>query len=458
MEIVRLHHSQLEIEEFSIKSGESWCLYGENNSGIDFFLQLLEGGLSDYSAEVLDLPESYKTLSFNMQQKLYEEELRNDDTNFLDRIDPGTLVREFLPEWRSQLGLLESLGMEGCLDRGYRQLSSGQSRKLLLLQELASTPNLLILQNPFDGLDEKSCCELNIALSKVSKQGTSVLLLVNVRADIPKWCTHLAVFKGKIITEAGERSDVLKTLIVTDTNNNDSLTPETPDSPKIERNRELLAVENCFAGYGDTLLFTDLNLSIYDGDHTLICGPNGCGKSTLLDIITGDNPKCYANKMRLFGHPRGSGESIWDIKKRMGIVSPNLHSRHRNVGTALHVVLSGLHDSIGLYKKVHDPEIKSARRWLDWLNLENHAATPFSRLSYAEQRLVLVARALVKLPDLLILDEPTQGLDDSNREKILYFLSKVASDKLSTIIYVSHRKDEHRPFFKQQIMLDSYTP
>ena len=147
MHIKQLHHVKLEIEEFSIQSGESWCVYGNNNSGIDSLLDLLEGSLSDYSAEILQLPESCKTLSFNTQQQLYEEELRNDDSDYLDRPDPGTLVREFLPDWREQAGLLEALGMTKCLDLGYRQLSSGQSRKLLLLQELAAAPDLLILQS-----------------------------------------------------------------------------------------------------------------------------------------------------------------------------------------------------------------------------------------------------------------------------------------------------------------------
>ena len=140
----------------------------------------------------------------------------------------------------------------------------------------------------------------------------------------------------------------------------------------------------------------------------------------------------------------------------MGIVSPALHRSHHGVGTALHVVLSGLYDSIGLYTRATRGEHDSARRWLAWAGLGDVADLPFSQLSYGEQRLTLIARALVKGPKLLMLDEPTQGLDDDNRELLLQFLEKAAAEKLSTLFYISHRQDEFRPFFHQRIRLDEY--
>ena len=140
----------------------------------------------------------------------------------------------------------------------------------------------------------------------------------------------------------------------------------------------------------------------------------------------------------------------------MGIVSPALHREHRIPGSALHVILSGLYDSIGLYVKVSGTEIKTATRWLTWLSLAEKSAVPFRRLSFAEQRLVLIGRALIKRPKLLILDEPTQGLDDVNRGRLLDLLEEIAEKELSTILFVSHRRDEHRPIFSKQIQLDSY--
>ncbi len=463
MQIKNFYHDELQIDELATGPGEAWCIFGENGSGIDRLVDLLGDKLQNSSAEILQLPENSGILTFQVQQEIYEEELRNDDSNFLDKVDPGTLVREFLSNYENHIPLLEAFGMEHCLDLGYRQLSSGQCRKLLFLQKLTGGAKTLILQNPFDGLDEKSCRELDLALQQLPARGLELILLVNAATDIPSWCTNF----GLIRTGRLERVSSGKQLQLLITRDQESHRQKhSPiagiflDGNNFNRNQkeELISLQNGFAGYGCKKLFTGLDLTIYTGDHTLITGPNGCGKSTLLDIITGDNPKCYANSLRIFGKKRGTGESIWDIKKHMGIVSPALHRDHRIPGNALHVILSGLYDSIGLYKKVHKSEIKTARHWLDWIEQGDKTETPFRKMTFAEQRLVLIARALIKHPKLLILDEPTQGLDDLHRNHFLDLLEKIAAEKISTILFVSHRKDEQRGFLRNQIKLDTFAP
>lgn len=463
MRIDNFRHKDLQIDAFLTKPGEAWCLFGENRSGIDSFIDLLSGKLVDFSAEILHLPEQPCILSFQVQQEIYEEELRNDESDFLDRMDPGTLVCEFLPDYQEHLPLLKAFGMDHCLQLGYRQLSSGQSRKLLFLQKLTSGTTTLVIQNPYDGLDEQSCQELNLALQQLPGQNIDLILQVNRVSDIPVWCTHLALIQSGRLELSGLRDEVLPLLKGREESRQYVPAPigenhQDEATEKRCRSNELIYLRDGFAGYGDHKLFTGLDLSIYTGDHTLITGPNGCGKSTLLDIITGDNPKCYANTLRIFGKNRGSGESIWDIKKQMGIVSPALHREHRIPGSALHVILSGLYDSIGLYRKVSTTEINTARRWLAWLSLADKSDSPFRKLAFAEQRLILIGRALIKRPKLLILDEPTQGLDDVHRNSLLDLLEEIADRKLSTILFVSHRKDEQRSIFSRQIQLDAYAP
>ena len=463
MYIKNFQHKDLHISELETAPDEMWCVFGDNNSGIDRLLDLLSGRLQDFSSEVLSLPEQSEILSFQIQQEIFEEELRNDDTDFLDKVDPGTLVCEFLPNYQSQLPLLKAFGMDHCLQLGYRQLSCGQSRKLLFLQKITNGATALVIQSPFDGLDQQSCHELNLALQQLPDRNIGLIMLVNSASDIPPWCTHLAWIKSGRMESSGVKSQILPLLNGQKVSSRLALAPLTEnhtDKSTTEhfQENELVYLKDGFAGYGDKKLFAGLDLKIYAGDHTLITGPNGCGKSTLLDIITGDNPKCYVNKLRIFGKTRGSGESIWEIKKNMGIVSPALHRDHRIPGSALHVILSGLFDSIGLYKKVSDAEIKTATQWLSWLSLAPKSGTPFRQLSFAEQRLILIGRALIKRPKLLILDEPSQGLDDDNRNNLLDLLEDIADRKLSTILFVSHRQDEHRSIFTNQIPLDSYIP
>lgn len=462
MHIKNFQHQELNIEELKTDPNEIWCIFGENNSGIEVFMNLLSGKKQEFSAKILELPDNPGIISFLAQQELYEEEIRNDDTDFIGTIDPGTLVREFLPDYQRHLPLLQAFGLDYCLDRGYRQLSSGQSRKLLFLEKLTGGATTLILQNPYDGLDPKSCHELNSALQELPEKGIELIFLVNSVSDIPAWCSHLAMIHAGRLEVSGPYAEVLPQL--SKKRKTSSLPHPAPikeesslsTAPVQKQKEELVFLVDGFAHYGENTLFTGLDLVIHSGDHTLISGPNGCGKSTLLDIITGDNPHCYANNLRIFGRKRGSGESIWDIKKQMGIVSPALHREHRIPGSALHVLLSGLHDSIGLYRKVTTTEKRIGEKWLGWLSLGARSGTAFRKLSFAEQRLVLIGRALIKQPKLLILDEPTQGLDDNNRNKLLDFLEEIAQKEISTILFVSHRTDEQRALFKNQIQLDSY--
>ncbi|MCL1980260.1 MAG: ATP-binding cassette domain-containing protein, partial [Proteobacteria bacterium] len=388
-----------------------------------------------------------------------EAELRKDDTDFLDRLDPGTPARAFLTAPDQHGSLLELFAFADLLDRGYRQLSSGQERKLCLLQQLTRGVGLLILENPYEGLDQKSRVELDRVLAGLRDQGLSLLILVSNRADIPDWCTHLAAFSTGTIAVQGPRAEVLTKVAgclasqpplfqvtVADFRQHHLPPEETGDT-----SASLVSLRSGFARYGEIEVFTGLDLTIGRGDHTLITGPNGCGKSTLLQLISGDHPLCYTNDLILFGRRRGSGESIWDLKRWMGILSPDLHRNHRVAGSGLAIVLSGLFDSIGLYTRPSEAQLQLGRRWLERLGLAHKAQVSFRRMNYGEQRLLLLARALIKSPQLLLLDEPTLGLDEPNRMALLDFLASIAGEQLTTIVYVSHRPDEYRDFFQQHV-------
>ena len=447
----------LRIDRFVAGPGEAWCLVGGNGSGIERFCEVITGEQTDYRARRLSLPPDLGALSFKRQQSIFEAELRKDDTDFLNRLDPGTPARAFLADLDRHRALIDLFAFSGLLDRGYRQLSSGQARKLCLLQQITRGIGLLVLENPYEGLDRASCAELNRVLAGLRDQGLGLLVLVNNRADIPDWCTHLAAFRAGTIVVQGPRAEVLAEAVGWLTSQPPLFQVTVEDfrqdrrQPEEAADANLVALRAGFARYGAVEVFNGLDLTIDRGGHTLITGPNGCGKSTLLQLISGDHPLCYANDLTLFGRRRGSGESIWELKQRMGILSPDLHRNHRVGGSGLATVVSGLFDSIGLYTRPSEAQLQLGRRWLGRLGLAHKAQQPFRQMNYGEQRLLLLARALIKAPELLLLDEPSQGLDEANRTAMLDFLAALANERLTTIVYVSHRPDEYRDFFRQHV-------
>ena len=442
----------LTIDRFEAIPGQAWCILGSNRSGIDAFVELFSKGKPaepDQHPRHIQYPENFGIFSFESQQTLFEQELKKDETDFMDRIDPGTPARRFLKSPEAHMDLIRALAMDRVLDQGYRQLSTGQSRKLLLLAQITRGKQCLIIQAPYEGLDAAGCKELDKALSRCHDSGIQLIVTVHNPGDIPFWATHVGVLDQGAMVLSGNKDEVVKKL---------DRIPETADfkasvldlgiKPQPDREgRELIRLKNGTAGYQGKTVFKGVDLAISRGDHTLVTGPNGSGKSTLLHLITGDHPACYQNDLKLFGIKRGTGESIWDLKRKMGIVSPDLHRNYIVPGSTLDCVLSGLFDSIGLYTAPSPEDRSRGTAWLERTGLGPDAGTPFRSLSYADQRLVLIARSLIKLPDLLILDEPTQGLDRANREAVLDFLEQVAEEQLSTILYVSHRQDEFRKFF-----------
>jgi len=476
MKIINAKLKNLIIDRFIANPGEAWCLVGSNRSGIENFFNLLAGEDRETISDLIDLPQNMGIVSFSSQQAMFEEELKKNDTDFMNKMDPGTKACSFLKNPEKHADLIKAFSMTNSMARGYRQLSTGQSRKLVLLAQITRGISWLAVQAPYEGLDPHSCAELDKAMALLHSQGIGLLITVHNSCDIPDWCTHVGLVANGRLDLMGPRPDMMTALGKKMFQDNPDFQAsmeemiqeqtaagitekkgrsESSIKTKNINTTELVRLKNGSAGYGDKTIFTGLNLTIHEGDHTLVTGPNGCGKSTLLQLITGDHAACYQNDLRIFGIQRGTGESIWDIKNHMGIVSPDLHRNYYVPGTTLHCIISGLFDSIGLYQKYTIQNKQQAEKWLKRTGLLQEAQTPFRNLSYADQRLALIARALIKVPRLLILDEPTQGLDEANRKAVLDFLEGVAKKNLSTILYVSHRRDEFRDFFKSRIRLKS---
>jgi len=448
----------------TMREGEQWAVVGANGSGKSAFGRLLCGRLKVLSGETL-LPAGAGYVSFEKLDEVLEVERYNDDSDFLEYEDPGTLARDFVlagrPQDAAKLELLAGqLGFREILERGLKYLSTGEMRKVLVCQALLQEPELLVLDEPFDGLDLASSALLRTLIGDCMRKGIRVVLLLNRFSEILPEISHVAYLKDCRLLVAGPGKELLAsgalrrfhafhyTLPATlpEVDAATRVTPLPPDVP-------LVAMKDVVVSYGDNLVLNRLSFSLEPGEHWKISGPNGAGKSTLLSLVSGDNVQAYVNDITLFGVKRGSGESIWDIKKRLGLVSTALQQEYRVGVTAKIAVISGFFDSIGVYGNYTKKQQEIALEWLAMLHLERQADVPFRTLSYGEQRLVLLARAMVKQPSLLILDEPCQGLDDVNREMVLKLIDHLGVSGQTQLLYVTHHPEDRIPCITRHLEL-----
>jgi len=217
----------------------------------------------------------------------------------------------------------------------------------------------------------------------------------------------------------------------------------------------LVELRDVTVSWSDRAVLDGVSWTVGRGEHWLVRGPNGSGKTTLLELLSGDNPQAYREDVSVFGRRRGSGETVWELKSRIGLVSYRLHLEYRYLGdsTLEDVLVSGLRDSIGLYEEPSDSERELARRWLALAGLDGRGRRSFGSLSFGEQRAVLVARAAIKAPELLILDEPCHGLDEAQRRFVLSLMAAIAERGESTMIHVTHDPDEVQPFERHVLEL-----
>lgn len=397
-----------------------------------------------------------RLLSAESQQAFYEAELAADEANFRQGVDTSRSVRELLGEAGRHHPLFAAFRLEALWERHYRQLSTGEARKVLLLRTVLAAPTLLILDDPFEGLDRAARAELAYAIVAVAERlpvlvvGTfgssgdrALPFAPEALREVVGFAERRVIFRGSGTAFLARAADDSRRRTAPPVELGSWYEPLDPGVP-------LVQLAGGCVRYGDQIVFAELDFSVSAGQHTLIEGPNGSGKSTLLEMITGDHSQAYSNDLHLFGRRRGSGETVWDIKRNIGFVSARLHRDYRVGGSLEEVLLSGLYDSIGIYQKPEPSHRARARAWLDWLELDVAPSAAFRDLSFGQQRMVLIARAAIKVPPLVVMDEPTAGLDADNRLRVLDLVASLCTQRKSTVLMVTHRADE-RAFWEERI-------
>lgn len=502
---IQLKNKQV-VQEFSwtLQEGQVWLVTGSSGGGKEAFIQALANEREN-SQKPLFIPQSIDSssegkagghyfnkfvastqmVSLETAATLIQEERNNDDGDYIEGgIDIGrtaaSLIAEVLPQ-PVELASLEQLpqvqlcGVAPVLNRGVKYLSTGEVRRVLLCRSLLSSCQLLLLSEPFAGLDvESRSILLNFFSEKMkSKESPAIILSMERFQEIPSGITHVLEFEQGAVSFMGTIQDYEIFLLSCQKENGgekelqvqrqyresafqelhsqQALFSASSSSDILEKKETpgeiLVDMKNVRVAWGDKVVLNKLNWQVRSGEHWLIRGPNGSGKTTLLELITGDNMQVFCNDVSIFGHRRGTGETVWELKEKMGIVSYRLHLEYRMVGgiDIEAVLLSGFHDSIGLYQQRSQVEQMAVERWLEIGGFKGRGKEVFNSLSYGEQRAILILRAAVKCPPLLILDEPCHGLDEGQRSLVLHLLETIAATGATTLLHVTHDVTEVLP-------------
>ncbi|KJD33593.1 hypothetical protein PK35_07070 [Tamlana nanhaiensis] len=319
------------------------------------------------------------------------------------------------------------------VDNSLYNSSEGERKQALLKHIIAKAPDYIILDNVFGSLDIEAQKQFKTTLEALSKY-TLLIQISNRLTDVLPFIQSVFCFKNEALVAFNPEENKQDTAF--------NLALPQPYKNSNEDFDTLIKFNEVTVKYGDRTIIKDISWTIKPGEFWKLIGPNGSGKSTMLSMIYGDNPKAYGQDIHLFGVKKGSGESVWELKKKMGYFTADMVRGFARLDSIGNMVVSGFFDSVGLYKTPSHLEIEIAHQWLKVLGLFEVRKQSFVELTKGQQRLVLIARAMVKSPPLLILDEPTNGLDDTEAALFANLINKIAKETNTAILYVSHRIEE----------------
>lgn len=451
---------------FDLVKGQHWALIGKSGSGKSTLLDAIAGKTSfshgevrypavdqyiqDHHAEdpffnrfklISQVSSRHNFRSLSHSNFYYQQRFNSTDSEDCDTVEQylsSINLYNSSSLWTFER-VTERMSLAHLLDKQLIKLSNGETKRLLLAAALIKNPLLLLLDNPLTGLDTKSRIEFNKLISEIAASGISIVMATSAD-EIPPAITHVALLK------CGEKMKQMAKEMYT---NGEVLSLESKALDRDELDRLLClttipdyhiiaGLDSVTIKYGNKTILNDVSWQIKQGERWMLLGANGAGKSTLLSLINGDNPQAFANKILLFDQRKGGGESIWDIKKKIGFVSPELFQYFPMDNSCLQVIESGFYDTIGLFRKSSETKAEICLRWMRMLGIEQDAGILFKNTSVSVQRLCLLVRALIKNPALLILDEPCQNLDSEQQERFRYLIDEICRRSKLSLIYISH--------------------
>ena len=468
--------------DFEALDGEHIAIVGRNGSGKSMLTDIIigrhpilgDGPEYDFSPSTRELAsDNIKHITFRdcyggdndatyyLQQRWNQHDIDETTPTVETLLEEAFLITgSDTPQRRQwQQHVYELFNLRPLLDKYIILLSSGELRKFQLAKALFTEPRVLVMDNPFIGLDAKTREQLRTLLRTLSEeQALQIILVIAKTDDIPDFITHVVEVTDMVVGAKVTREEYLerkshrpaRVLSAEKEHAIEAL----PYSNSEYHTHEVVRLRDVSIRYGECTILKSLDWVVLNGDRWALSGDNGSGKSTLLSLVCADNPQSYACDIILFDIPRGSGETIWDIKRHIGYVSPEMHRAYNKDLPAVRIVASGLKDSVGLYVRPSEEEYGICRWWMDIFGIGHLHDRTFMSLSSGEQRLVLLARAFVKDPELLILDEPLHGLDDTNRQLVKDIIEAFCHRRNKTLLMVTHYEEEIPPCVTKRLHLE----
>ena len=453
--------------DFKMLSGENWAIIASSGLEKTTFLETLLGRTSITKGQVeRTFAEAYQekqrqqgkvnsfrdliafvsqTYTFrnksNVQDFYYQQRFNSADSeaaatvsDFLKKVDAG-----ISGYWNLER-VLETMDLRPLADKSLIKLSNGETRRLAIAAALLKNPLLFLMDRPLTGLDQETRMKFDAILKIIIDSGIQVVMTTSI-GEIPSSITHVGQLKHGKLFPFSQKEQAEVAPASSPTAPSMKLIPLLENYPTVPY-KKLIQMTGVSISYGEKMLLDNLNWEVKPGERWALKGHNGAGKSTLVSLLLGENPQAYANDFSLFDRKRGTGESIWDIKHPVGFVSPELGRYFPKNQTCLKIVLSGLFDTVGLFRKITEAEEVLAKTWLSALEIPHIAALRLAQVSLEEQRFCLLARALIKRPALLILDEAAQGMDDDQRQRFRQIVDFVCDHTPIGLVYVSHYADD----------------
>jgi len=457
---------------FNINKGENWAIIGESGSGKSALLQTIAGRFNVTGGEVKyhffeeylahhpmigEVLTHHKLIALVESKHHFKNRSNTTDFYYQQRYnssdsEDALTVDEYLDSINHPTGqtvywhlnkVISTLNLEGLHAKQLIKLSNGETKRLMLAAALLKNPVLLLLDTPLTGLDVQTRAAFSKMIDEIIASGISVIMATSPY-EIPDAITNIAYLQNGEVKQLIPKNEFKPELFTQNSADNIDKTQLkallTSDN-KITY-KYIVKMNQVRIKYAENLVLNDLDWQILPGERWALLGPNGAGKSTLLSLINGDNPQAYANDIILFDKKRGTGESIWDIKKKIGFVSPELHQYFPTENSCLQVIESGYYDTLGLFRPSNQQKAATALKWMQALEIDKYARHLLKNIPASAQRLCLLARALIKNPDLLIFDEPCQGMDAHQQNHFKQIVNTICDLSDVTLIYVTHYQHE----------------